>query len=102
MNNLTTAASTILRDNKSEGGESDSTHSSASDKTPSLVVDTSTPTTIPDYIEDIDEIDTYTNHPLVERAFEVRAIFCSVFGPSLTYVKGMRFESRREAEIRRI
>jgi hypothetical protein len=61
----------MLRDNKSEGGDStDSTHSSASDKTPSLMVDTSTPTTIPDFIEE-DEIDTYTNHPLVERAFEV-------------------------------
>lgn len=67
---MTTAASTILHDNKSD--DSDSVKSGASDKSsakPELAIDTSTP--IPDYLEDFDEIDSYTNHPLVERAFDV-------------------------------
>lgn len=71
INNMTNAASTMLHDNKSEE-DSDSVRSGASEKSPSkseLAIDTSTP--IPDFIEDFDEIDAYTNHPLVERAFDV-------------------------------
>jgi hypothetical protein len=61
----------MLRDNTSKSeDDTDSVQSSSSDHTPTkpdLVIDTSTP--IPDFVEDYDEIDSYTNHPLVERAF---------------------------------
>jgi hypothetical protein len=73
INNLTSAASSILRDNtsKSEDDTESVKSGSSSDKTPTkpdLTIDTSTP--IPDFVEEYDEIDAYTNHPLVERAFE--------------------------------
>lgn len=76
INRMTRAASTILRDpNKSSESDSDSVRSGSSDKD-STRTPTKTESTvdlslaIPDYVDEIDEIDAYTNHPLVDQAFE--------------------------------